>query len=127
MKPVKPTVAAAELLLIFPAVLFMGSLCVRELQPLQYQPARIAQKIVDWYAARPHVGLWIMLIALPLAVLTTGCFAIIRHWKNNAELRQATRQSLTAIRSYSSTLFVAVATLTAAVVLVIVALHMITD
>ena len=127
MKSVKPTVAAAELLLIFPAVLFMGSLFVRELQPLQYQPAHTAQKIVDWYAARPQVGLWIMLIALPLTVLATGCVTLIRNWKNNAELRQATQQSLIAIRAHLSTLFVAVTTLTAAVVLAIVALHMITD
>jgi hypothetical protein len=60
-------------------------------------------------------------------VLATGCVTLIRNWKNNAELRQATQQSLIAIRSHLSTLFVAAATLTAAVVLAIVALHMITD
>lgn len=127
MKTIKPTLAAAELLLIFPAVLFMGSLFVRELQPRQYEPAHTAQRIVDWFAARPHLGLWIMLIALPLTVLATGSLTVVRDWNNNAELRQATRQSFTAIRTHLATLFVLVATLTAAVVLAIVALHMITD
>jgi hypothetical protein len=69
----KRTIAATELLLIFPAALFMTALFVRNLQPLQYQPAHAAEQIVSWYAVRPRIGLWGLLIALPLAVLVTGC------------------------------------------------------
>ncbi len=124
MKTIKPSIAAAELLLIFPAALFMTALIGRELRPRQYEPARTAQQIVDWYAARPHVGLWILLIALPLTVLVTGSVALLRNWKDNAELRYATQQTLAAMRAHLATLFVAAATLAAAGVLAIVALHM---
>jgi cytochrome b561 len=127
MKTIKPTIAAAEVVLIFPAVLFMTSLFVRELQPIQYEPAHTAQRIVDWYAARVHLGLWVLLIALPLTVTATGCAMLLRAWRENAELRQTARQTIAAIRAHPATLFVAAATLAAGGILAIVALHMLTD
>src|SRR5438132_3227093 len=69
MNNTKRAIAATELLLISPAVLFMTALFVRSVQPQQYEPAHIAQQIVMSYSAWPHVGLWILLIALPFAVL----------------------------------------------------------
>ena len=127
MNIAKRAIAAAELLLIFPAALFMTALFVRNLQPLQYEPAHTAQRIVTWYAARPRIGLWVLLIALPFAVLVTGCGALLRKWSDEVELRQATRQTLVAIRAHLATLLVAGATLTAGAILAIVALHMLTD
>jgi hypothetical protein len=123
----KRAIAVTEVVLIFPAVLFMTSLFVRELQPVQYEPARTAARIVTWYAVRPHVGLWVLLIALPLAVLVTGAATLLRLWNSDAALRQSAGQTLAAIRAHLATLFVAAATATAAVVLAIVALHMMTD
>lgn len=123
----KRAIAATELLLIFPAALFMTALFVRNLQPLQYEPAHTAQRIVMWYARRPRVGLWGLLIALPLAVLVTGCGMLVRCWNNDVELRQAARYTLTAIRPHLATLLVAAATLIAGSVLAIVALHLLTD
>ena len=78
MNIVKRAIAASELLLIFPAALFMTALFVRNLQPQQYEPAHTAQRIVDWYAVRPRTGLWGLLIALPLAVLLTGGGTLLR-------------------------------------------------
>jgi len=127
MNTTKRCIAAAELLLIFPAALFMTALFVRNLQPLQYEPAHAAQRIVKWYAVRPRIGLWGLLIALPLAVLVTGCGTLLRSWSDEVELRQATRQTLAAISAHLATLLVAGATLTAGGVLAIVALHMLTD
>ena len=124
MKTIKPSVAAAELLLIFPAALFMGSLVVRSLQPTQYEPAHTAQRIVDWYAHSVHIGLWVLLIAFPLAVLVTGCVTLLRAWNSNAELRQAAQHTVTAVRTHLATFFVAAATLAAGIILAIVALHM---
>ena len=121
------TAAAVELLLISPAALFMTALVVRSLQPPQYQPAHTAERIVAWYAARPHVGLWGLLIALPLAVLVIGCGTLRRNWSVNAELRNATRQTRAAVRAHLATLLVAGATLAAGGILAIVALHMLTD
>ena len=123
----KRAIAATELLLIFPAALFMTALFVRNLQPLQYQPAHTAERIVTWYAGRPRIGLWGLLIALPLAVLVTGCGTLLRGWSDEVELRQATRQTLAAISAHLATVLVAGATLTAGGVLAIVALHMLTD
>ena len=123
----KRTIAATELLLIFPAALFMTALFVRNLQPLQYEPAHTAERIVTWFAVRPRIGLWGLLIALPLAVLVTGCGTLLRNWRDEVELRQATRQALAAIRVHLAMLLVAGATLTAGGVLAIVALHMLTD
>jgi hypothetical protein len=127
MRLPKRTIAATEVLLIFPAALFMTALFVRNLQPLQYEPAHTAERIVTWYAARPRIGLWGLLIALPLAVLVTGCGILLRSWGVDVELRQAMRQTLAAIRAHLTTLLVAGATLTAGCVLAIVALHMLTD
>jgi hypothetical protein len=127
MNTLKRAIAATELLLIFPAALFMTALFVRNLQPPQYEPAHTAERIVTWYAVRPRVGLWVLLIALPLAVLVTGCVTLLRSWSDDAELRQAARHTLAAIRAHLATLFVAAATLTAGGILVIVALHVLTD
>src|SRR6266478_2937354 len=124
MNLLKRAIAATELLLIFPAALFMTALFVRNLQPQQYEPAHTAQRIVTWYAARPGVGLWVLLIALPLAVLASGCGTLLHRWKDEVELRQATRQTLAMIRTHLSTLLVAGATLTAGGILAIVGLHM---
>src|SRR5713101_1636702 len=46
-----------------------------------------------WNSARPHVGLWLLLIALPLVVLVTGCAVLL--WNDDA--RRATHQMLAAI------------------------------
>jgi len=127
MKIVRRSLAAAELLLIFPAVLFMTALFVRNLQPEQYEPARTAQRIVTWYATQPpHFGLWVLLMALPFTVFVTGCIALMVAWRN-AALRQAVDQVMTAVRTHLATLLVALATVTAASVLAIVALHVLTD
>jgi hypothetical protein len=127
MDTIKRTLAATELLLVFPAVLFMAALFVRNLQPLQYEPAHTAQRIVLWYSLRPHVGLWVLLIALPMMVLVIGCAALLHDWSHDGELRQAVRQTLGAVRAHLPTVVVAGATMTAGAVLAIVALHVLTD
>jgi hypothetical protein len=127
MKLLKYSIATTEMLLICPAALFMAALFLRNVQPQQYEPAHTAQQIVTWYAGRPRIGLWGFLIALPLTVLATGCATLVRRWSDEVELRQAARQTLTALRAHLATLMVAVATLTAGGVLAIVALHVVTD
>jgi hypothetical protein len=127
MNRIKHAIAALELLFIFPATLFMTSLFVRNLQPQEYEPARTAERIVSWYAARLHLGLWVLLIALPVAALGLGCATIVRSWSADAELRHSARQTLALIRLHLATLVIAAATLTAGGILGIVALHMLAD
>jgi hypothetical protein len=127
MKALKAA-AAAEIVLIFPAALFFTALFTRNLQPMQYEPAHTAQRIVIWYSTRPvWFGLWTLLMALPVAVLAVGCATLIRVWQNDPELRQAVRQVVAAIRAHLSTLLVAGATLAAGSILVFVAVHALTD
>jgi hypothetical protein len=112
--------------LIVPATLFMTALVVRSMQPHQFEPAHTAQRIVDWYAARTHLGLWLFLMALPLAVLAIGCVSLVRSWRGDPELRQAGLECAQAIRRHFAVLVVALATAASAVILGIVALHLIT-
>lgn len=123
----RSALASLEVVLIVPAALFMTALVVRSLQPQQFEPAHTAQRIVDWYAARTHLGLWVFLIALPLAVLVTGCVSLLRNWRGDSALRSAAGECAATVRHYFSVLMVAVATAASAVILTIVALHMLTD
>ena len=122
----KRALAAAQLLLMFPAILFMAALVVRQLSLLQHEPAYTAQPIVIWYSGRLWT-LWVLLIALPFAVLVTGCVTFLRSWSLDPGLPQRLRQGLAAIHADRAMLFVAAMTLTAGVVLVIVAMHMLAN
>jgi hypothetical protein len=119
----KRALAAAQLLLMFPAILFMGALVVRQLSPLQHEPAHTAHRIVMWYAGRMWT-LWALLITLPLAVLVTGCVTLLRSWSNVPELPYRAQQGLAAMYADRPILCIAMMTLTAGVVLAIVAMHM---
>jgi hypothetical protein len=122
----KHTIAAVELVLIFPAALFMTALLARLLLPLQYEPAQAAQRIVMWYAGRVWT-LWVLLIGLPFAVLVIGCITLL--WTRNGATgpRQAALRRFIAIRVHLATLIIAAATLAAGVILAVVAVHMLTN
>ncbi len=123
----KRSIATLELLLVFPAALFMASLFLRQIQPQQYQPAHAAQTIVEWYAARPAVGLHICLVALPLAAMVIGSATLLRNWNRDEDLRRGTLDMLAFVRTHLATLLVTIAAFGAACILAIVALHVITD
>jgi len=127
MRTIKRTIAATEWFLVFPGALFMTALVVRSLQPRQFEPAHSAQRLVDWFSARPHLGLDLFLIALPFAAFVVGCSALVRGWSRDAELRRAALATVAGIRAHMATLFIAGATLVAGGILAIVAVHMITD
>jgi len=120
MNSFKRAIAALELLLIFPAGLFMTALVARQ---LQFEPAHTAQQIVLWYAVRPWT-LWVLLIALPFAALVTGCATLLCSWKDDVEMRQTVQHPLTETPGRKATLFVAAVTLTAGVFLAVAVVHM---
>ncbi len=93
-----------------PAALFMVALILRGMQPLQYEPAHAAQAIVLWYAGRTWT-LWILLIALPVVVLVSGVLTVFNEGLRHARTETATR-------------LIAIATLVAGAILVVVAVHM---
>ena len=123
----KRSIAALEILLIFPATLFMLALFLRDVQPAPYEPAQTARHIVDWFAARPHIGLQLFLIAFPFAAVLIGAAATLRTWRNDSQLRQIAAATVANLRAHASFLLIAVATLLAGAILSIVALHIITD
>lgn len=127
MKSLRRALATLEVMLIFPAALFMTALFVRNLQPQQYEPAHSAQRIVDWYAARTHLGLWFFLIAFPLAVLAIGVVSLVRSWRADAALRAATLECAGAVRRHFAVVVVALATAGSAGILSVVALHLLTE
>lgn len=126
MKALRSALATLELALIFPAMLFMSALFIRNLQPQQFEPAHTAERIVAWYAARTQVGLWLFLIAFPLAVLLIGCVSLVRSWRSEAALQAAAFECAGAIRRHFAIVAVALASLASAGILAIVALHLIT-
>jgi hypothetical protein len=119
-------IAVMELVLIFPAVLFMTALVLRNLQPLQYEPARSAQQLVMWYAGRMWT-LWILLLGLPFSVLVSGCAELLRSWKRDSVLPLTSWKSLAMLRTHLATLFIAATTLIAGVILAIVVLHVLAN
>lgn len=124
MNPTRRVIAATQALLIFPAVLFMCALILRQMSPLQHEPAQTSQQIVMWYAARMWT-LWVLLITLPLAVVVTGCLTFLRSWSKDRELpRNVQEWSSVTILADPVMLFVGALTLTAGVILAIVAVHM---
>jgi hypothetical protein len=124
---IKRSIATLELLLIFPASLFMLSLFLRDVQPASYQPAQAARDIVNWFAARQVIGLQLFLIALPFTALILGVAFTLRTWRNDPRLRQLALDAISTVRAYASFLLIAAATLLAGSILAIVALHVLTD
>jgi len=123
MNPTRRAIAATQALLIFPAILFMCALILRQMSPLQNEPAYTSQQIVMWYAGRMWT-LWVLLITLPLAVVVTGCLTFLRSWSKDRELPRNVQEWSAAIHADPVMLFVGALTLTAGVVLAIVAVHM---
>ena len=120
----KRALAAAHLLLISPAVFFLVAVIVQRLQPLQ--PAHTAQHIVMWYAERMWT-LWILLLALPLAVLVSGCISWLQDSSGSVQVASLARRALAALHPAGARTSIAVTTATAAVIVGIVILHMLAN
>ena len=119
-------IAVMELVLIFPAALFMTALALRNLQPLQYEPSHSAQQLVMWYAGRMWT-LWVLLLGLPFTVLVSGCAELLHSWNRDIVLPLTARQSLAMVRARLATPFIAATTLLAGVILAIVVLHVLAN
>jgi hypothetical protein len=122
MKAIQRTIAILELFLVFPAVLFMVALFLREVQPLAQ-----TGRLVEWFSHHVVLGLYVFLIAMPLAAFVIGCAIVLRSWRSDAEFRRATLEIFTAVRAHVASLLIAGATLMAGGILVMVAMHMITE
>ena len=122
----KRVLQAAHLVLISPAVLFLVAVILQGLQPLQKEPAHTAQQIVMWYAERMWT-LWILLLALPLSVLISGCISLLLDSKGSAQGASLPQKALAALHPPGARTSVAATTVTAAVIVGIVILHMLAN
>jgi len=122
----KRTLAVTHLLLISPAVLFLVAVIVQRLQPLQKELALTAQHIVMWYAQRTWT-LWILLLALPLSVLISGCISLLRDSSGRAEVAGLPQKALAPLHPVGARTSLAVTTVTAAAIVGIVVLHMLAN
>jgi fatty acid desaturase len=82
-------------------------------------------QIVTWYSVR-YWTLWVLLIAWPFAALLTGCVTLLHDVSHWTEQRQAARRLSAAIGTLPMQI-IAVATLAAGLILVVVALHMLAN
>ena len=122
MKAIKRTIAIIELLLVFPAALFMVALFLREVQPLAQ-----TGRLVEWFSHHVVLGLYVFLLAMPLAAFVIGCAIVLRSWRSDVEFRRATLEIFTTLRTHLASLLIAGVTLMAGGILAIVAMHMITE
>lgn len=116
----KTTVAAMELVLVVPALIFFTAIFLRNFFPTDDNGA---QQIVLWYAGRTWT-LWILLVGLPMATLTLGVGTVLNGWGNDASLREDTSRALAALRAHLTIFVIASTALAAAIMLALVALHM---
>src|SRR5215472_11741792 len=122
MRVIKQTLAIVELILVLPAALFMTALFLREVQP-----AAQTGRLVEWFSHHLVIGLYVFLVAMPLAAFTVGCGMVLRSWRGDAHFRRAASEMLTIARANAASLLIAGATLMAGGILAIVAMHMITE
>ena len=114
-------IAAAQLVLIFPAALFLAAVVARHLEPLKF-----SQEIVSWYSVR-YWTLWVLLIGLPLVALLNGCIVLLHNSNDGTDEGQIGKQPVAAIRTQLPTQIIAAATLAAGLILVVVVLHMLAN
>ena len=122
MKAIKSAIAAIESILVLPGTLFMTALFLRAVQPLAG-----TGHLVDWFSRHVVLGLYVFLVAMPLAAFATGSAIVLRSWRSDAEFRRAGQEMFKTVHSHAASLIIAAATLTAGSILAIVAMHMITE
>ena len=117
-------IAAWALALVCPALVFVTALFLRQVQQLESEPARTAERIVTWFAAHPQFGLWVVLLLLPLSAFILGSGALLRTWGENPQLRDYTWRALWAIPAHWPAVSIGGATLLSAGVLTMITAHL---
>jgi hypothetical protein len=121
----KRIIAAAEVVLIFPATLFLSAVLLRNLALTQSDLTHAAQMIVTWYSDR-YWTLLILLICLPLAAFLAGCFTLLQIWNEDKELQPASKPFIVSSFHFA-TFIITGATSGAGLILAVVALHMLAN
>src|SRR5215467_11523487 len=125
---VLPAFAALEWLLVLPAVVFLFAAALRNLQPVEYEPARTSAALVAWTVAHvSRLGASILFLGLPGLVVLAGGGTFLRTWRADARLRQDSAMTFAILRRHLAVGLLMAAVLLAGAVLAAVAVHTITD
>ncbi len=73
--------------LLAPGALFLAAAVARQLQPIQFQPARTADRIVEAFSALPGPILVAVLVVAPLVALGLAGATLASSWREDASLR----------------------------------------
>lgn len=80
--------AISEWLMVLPASVLLAAAALRLLQPRQYEPARTSWIILEWTVTHvSRLGAAILFIGMPGIVVTAGCAALLRNWRQDQALR----------------------------------------
>ena len=120
-------IAACTLTLVCPSVLFVVALMLRQVPPPHSEPARTSERILKWYAAHPQLGLWVLLLLLPLSAFVLGSATLLRTWGDNPQLRHYAWRALLEIPEHWPAMSVGVATVLSAGMLMMVTSHLFRD
>ena len=120
-------IAVWTLALVLPSVLFVVALSLRQRRLIRGGLARAAESVVTWYGAHPQVGLWLLLILLPLSAFVLGSATLLRTWSENPRLQDVTWRALSEIPEHLPAVFVGATTLVAASVLGMISVHLMRD
>lgn len=120
--------AVSEWLLVLPATLLLGAAALRQLQPVEHEPARTISTIFSWIGPRiSRFDAALLFLALPGVAAIAGCVALLLAWRRNETLRQDTTAVLTSLRRHLAVAILGTGTLLAGTILAAVIVHIITD
>lgn len=123
-----PVFTAIEWLLLLPATVFLSAAAFRGLQPIQYEPARSCQALVEWTVAHvSRFGASILFLGMPGIVVFAGIGTLLRIWRQDAALRQDSATIFAVLRRHLAVGLLTAAVLLAATVIAAVALHNLKD
>jgi len=114
-------IAALASALVFPALLFLAALFARQVPPPSAEPARTADRIVKWYSDHSQIGLWILLLLLPMTAFVLGGAALLRTWAENPMLRYYTWRAVTSVPEHLPAFLIGAATVASFCVLAMMA------
>ena len=125
---VLPVFTIFEWLLVLPATVFLSAAAFRGLQPVQYEPARTCAAIVAWTVAHvSRLGASILFLGMPGAVALAGGGTLLRNWRKDAALRQDFAMTFAILRRNSAVGLLTAAVLLAGAIVMVVAVHNVTD
>lgn len=120
--------ALGQWLMVLPATLLLATSALRFLQPRQHEPARTSQVIIAWASAHiSQFGALLLLIGLPMVVVVLGWRVLVRTWRGDEVLRRDAIAALSILRRQLIICLLTTATRLAGGILMIAAIHVITD